>query len=1154
MQQIDQRGRCRMANTKGNKTKKKNQKRTASGRTKVKTMSAKKNTARKKKTDVLSAKSTEKMIPRTSGDAAVLRRQEGIPMSDEIGLVLSFGLMILMMFSNFGFCGMLGMWLSSFFFGIFGVAQYVMPLAFFAGMTILLANDYSNLAMKKCGAGFIMLMTISGFAQLMYPDKNVAVSEVFSLSVNHRECGGIIGGGIALTLRSGFGTAGAAIILICLFLLSSILLTQRSLAGFYMKVVEYVNLFRADQKVKRAQRSEERRQRREEEAALERELLVLTQAAEAESEFEQEDEEEPYQGSSGTGGPGHHRPRRRKKRELFSVFRRASRKSDHSGSPVDDKVIELEELRKMRTSSPLHFDSRTADTKKKAVPDQPVFESTDRPLRKDSVRELHPQAYPFSPEDGKTAPFTGELDYSAFRHYDRSGLDKYIEKSLKGQKEQEFSGTPQFSRSSQINEIRIHNMYDEEDQTLEETSSSVKMSEKTSPASSALKNSDAAVASTVQEGNSLQSDLPLQEPLQEKTVTVAENAVEARRFETSRQPEESRQEAETGHTSESRQEAETGHTSESRQPAESHQDSEEESSFRIMDAVTDETGFPVPGQALEKVAMEVKDRPSVPSGQLVKEEKKASERNASGPSGQLGQEAAIRINRAAEPKALSEKQTEKKEGKKKEKKAYVFPPVSLLVREEQSFPPDHDRILKETALKLQETLKSFGVNVTITDISCGPTVTRYEMVPEQGTKVSKIVALTDDIKLNLAAADIRIEAPIPGKSAIGIEVPNKHVQIVHFRNLIDNRTFKKFKSRLAFAVGKDIGGKIVVTDLAKMPHLLIAGATGSGKSVCINTLIMSLIYKASPEEVRLIMIDPKMVELSVYNGLPHLLIPVVTDPKKASGALNWAVSEMTERYRRFSETGVRNIEGYNKKVKDLIASGKVPEGELERMSQIVIIIDELADLMMVSPGEVEDAIVRLSQLARAAGIHLVIATQRPSVNVITGLIKANVPSRIAFAVSSGVDSRTILDMNGAEKLLGKGDMLFYPAGLQKPVRVQGAFITDEEISNVVDFIKEKSGSSDYDSSVADRIEKKIQSGSSSQDRDEYFEAAARFIMEKDKATIGMLQRMFKIGFNRAARIIDQLADAGIIGPEEGTKPRKILMSPEQLDQYFEECL
>ena len=393
----------------------------------------------------------------------------------------------------------------------------------------------------------------------------------------------------------------------------------------------------------------------------------------------------------------------------------------------------------------------------------------------------------------------------------------------------------------------------------------------------------------------------------------------------------------------------------------------------------------------------------------------------------------------------------------KEGAKYKFPGSNLLAQPPKNHNANRDAQVRSTAIKLKNTLENFGVNVTITNYSCGPAVTRFEMQPEQGVKVSKSLGLADDIKLNLAAADIRIEAPIPGKAAIGIEVPNKENSIVAFRELVESDNFKNSKSKIAFAVGKDISGQVIVTDIAKMPHLLIAGATGSGKSVCINTLIMSILYKAKPEEVKLIMIDPKMVELACYNGIPHLLIPVVTDPKKASGALNWAVEEMTRRYQMFAECGVRNIQGYNDKVEQALASGSVDDEKLKKMPTIVVIVDELADLMMVAHGEVEDAIVRLSQLARAAGIHLVIATQRPSVDVITGLIKANVPSRIAFAVSSGVDSRTILDMNGAEKLLGKGDMLFYPTGYPKPVRVQGAFVSDEEVSAVVEYLKKQNG-------------------------------------------------------------------------------------------------
>lgn len=488
------------------------------------------------------------------------------------------------------------------------------------------------------------------------------------------------------------------------------------------------------------------------------------------------------------------------------------------------------------------------------------------------------------------------------------------------------------------------------------------------------------------------------------------------------------------------------------------------------------------------------------------------------------------------------------------KKEYHYPPLKLLKRGSGKTQGDSDAHLRKTAQKLQDTLHNFGVNVTVTNVSCGPTVTRYELQPEMGVKVSRIVGLADDIKLNLATPDIRIEAPIPGKAAVGIEVPNKENQAVMLREILQSQEFQGARSTLSFAVGKDIAGKPVVTDIAKMPHLLIAGATGSGKSVCINTLIVSLLYKASPDDVKLIMIDPKVVELSVYNGIPHLFIPVVTDPKKAAGALNWAVTEMMNRYNTFAEFNVRNLEEYNRKVEGM----RIPEGETppEKIPQIVIIVDELADLMMVAPGEVEDAICRLAQLARAAGIHLIIATQRPSVNVITGLIKANMPSRIAFSVSSGVDSRTILDMNGAEKLLGKGDMLFYPQGYQKPVRLQGAFVSDEEVSSIAEFLSSKNPAVEYDSQIEQQVNTVALSGavSGNEERDLYFEEAGKFIIDKEKASIGMLQRMFKIGFNRAARIMDQLCDAGVVGPEEGTKPRKVLMSMEEFQNYIEECL
>ncbi len=487
---------------------------------------------------------------------------------------------------------------------------------------------------------------------------------------------------------------------------------------------------------------------------------------------------------------------------------------------------------------------------------------------------------------------------------------------------------------------------------------------------------------------------------------------------------------------------------------------------------------------------------------------------------------------------------------------YQFPSLDLLSKPKGGSGRISEKELKETALKLQETLGSFGVGVSLGDISVGPSVTRYELIPDQGVKVSRITALADDIKLSLAASDIRIEAPIPGKSAVGIEVPNANRVTITLRELLESDEFQNSKSKLSFAVGKDISGKTIVTDIAKMPHVLVAGSTGSGKSVLINTLIMSIIFKADPNDVKMIMVDPKMVEFMAFAEIPHLMIPVVDDPKKASAALAWAVAEMEKRYKMFAELGIRDIATYNKKIEKL---GKKADPQYKKMPQIVIIVDEFADLMMVASHDVEDSVMRLAQKARAAGIHLVLATQRPSVNVITGVIKANIPSRIALSVSSQVDSRTIIDQVGAEKLLGNGDMLFAPQSLPKPIRVQGAFVSDDDRDKVVTFLKENGGAA-YDKEVTESIESvqaEGESGSSDlpapaigNDRDEYFAEAGYFIIEKQKASIGALQRAFRIGFNRAARIMDQLSDAGVVGPEEGTKAREIIMTREMFDEYL----
>ncbi|MCT4606781.1 MAG: DNA translocase FtsK [Marinisporobacter sp.] len=468
---------------------------------------------------------------------------------------------------------------------------------------------------------------------------------------------------------------------------------------------------------------------------------------------------------------------------------------------------------------------------------------------------------------------------------------------------------------------------------------------------------------------------------------------------------------------------------------------------------------------------------------------------------------------------------------------YKFPDLDLLQNNSVSNPKNDKKEILHKAKVLEETLENFGVEAKVVQVSKGPTITRYEIQPSPGVKVSKIVNLSDDIALNLAASNIRIEAPIPGKAAVGIEIPNEQVSPVTIKEVLESDKFKNSDSKLTFVLGKDIAGNPIVADLAKMPHMLIAGATGSGKSVCINTLIISILYKATPEEVKLLLVDPKVVELNNYNGIPHLLIPVVTDPKKASSALNWAVGEMSNRYKYFAENSVRDINSYNEKMKN--------EGK-ETLPKIVIIIDELADLMMVAPGQVEDGICRLAQMARAAGLHLIVATQRPSVDVITGVIKANIPSRIAFSVSSQADSRTILDMGGAEKLLGKGDMLFYPVGASKPVRSQGAFISDGEVERVVNFVKEQSTDHNYEEDIIEKVESNL---SQEEDTaDELLKDAIELVIGTQQASISMLQRRFRIGYNRAARLIDAMEERNIVGEHVGSKPRQVLVSKEEFEE------
>ena len=506
---------------------------------------------------------------------------------------------------------------------------------------------------------------------------------------------------------------------------------------------------------------------------------------------------------------------------------------------------------------------------------------------------------------------------------------------------------------------------------------------------------------------------------------------------------------------------------------------------------------------------------------------------------------------------LFKQEEEKKEDKRKEvlqlehamvveDEHYEYPPVELLSKGKAKALKGGAKALTDTATKLQKTLYSFGVSAKVENVSVGPAITRYELKPAEGVRVNKIANLADDIALNLAAETIRIEAPIPGKQAVGIEVPNKEKETVHLREVLESKEFQENKSKLTVALGKDVAGNTQLADIAKMPHVLIAGSTGSGKSVCINTIITSIIYNAKPSEVKMVMVDPKVVELSVYNGIPHLLIPVVTDPKKAAGALAWAVQEMDDRYNKFASKGVRDLKGYNKAIEK--------EGGVGKLPQIVIIVDELADLMMVAAKDVEEAICRLAQKARAAGMHLVIATQRPSVDVITGLIKANVPSRIAFAVSSQVDSRTILDTVGAEKLLGKGDMLFFPSGAPKPSRVQGAFVSDDEVEKIVDFVK-SNGTATYNEDILESIENNnksdkelAQEQTADDDTDPFLMDAIQTVVETGQASTSFIQRRFKVGYARAGRIIDQMEERGVISGYQGSKPREVLMTLDKLNE------
>lgn len=1054
---------------------------------------------------------------------------DGRTLTTEVSIIITFAVCALLFLSNFGLIGAFGRFLSSIMLGIFGVTGYLVPVLIFAAMCFYQSNLGSRRAVIKLCAGALVLFALCGLIQLFVgAEADRTLGEYYASGSG----GGFIGGLISSRLKGIVGTVGAFFILLVFLAIGCVCITEKSLVGFVRKssdrAYEYAKEDVSRRRIQHAEKVEERKRLRAEQ--------IVRGVDIAGAELKEET-----------------------LKHSFSNVGKVTVKAD----PDEKSVAEEKET-----------ESAITEEKTEAVkPDSGKLASA--PAEKEPLPELKKTAAGTAAEQAKPEPKlvyhveevekpSSEEPSDAAKELGPDSADIFQGRIHYGGRPRVFSEDPEsegepeiYGRGSREEDSLLRSIYVRNDtMTLEELTGEAPAGRTASvpqqkPVS--VQTPVQAVQPEPQVPDDGESAAPM-EAVPERYASHAEYVQERPVPPVKEEPETFRN-----------------------MPFASIQvlPPEEKPSFDADFTDLDEEDedyddTPLPTAADIAAAAPDRSRPprdmsSGMSGRAAGYDSGRTPAPVVTSSGKIvstdpGMTSAILERKRAEQRYEESRADVEptpaeiiEEQKTEPKKEYIFPPIDLLTPDEGDSADFNEDEFRETAVKLQQTLKNFGVGVTVTDISCGPTVTRYELQPDQGVKVSRILALADDIKLNLAAADIRIEAPIPGKAAIGIEVPNKDVKTVFLRSLLESEEFRKHKSRLAFAVGKDIGGQTVVTDIAKMPHLLIAGATGSGKSVCINTLIMSVIYKAKPEEVKLIMIDPKVVELSVYNGIPHLLIPVVTDPKKAAGALNWAVQEMTERYQKFAKYRVRDLKGYNARV-DEIADIDDPD-KPEKMPQIIIIVDELADLMMVAPQDVEDAICRLAQLARAAGIHLIIATQRPSVNVITGIIKANIPSRIAFSVSSGVDSRTILDMVGAEKLLGKGDMLFYPSGYPKPKRVQGAFVSDEEVSNVVRFLTDQGLTAEYSADIESRISDGSSGGGSfgsdgGQERDDYFEQAGRFIIESDKASIGMLQRKFKIGFNRAARIMDQLADYGVVGGEEGTKPRQILMTMDEFESVI----
>ena len=1056
-----------------------------------------------KRPSASSAKKTSS-APRGNGKGQQKKKESvfGFPFAQEVILWGTLALSVILFISNFGIGGFVGDAISRFFFGVFGFMAYLLPLILFFMVAFLISNRNNPLAWMKAAAVILLVICVCTVVELALnsyqADRDFL--DFYKVSAVNRSGGGLAGGVLCTLVCPAFGVAGAYVLVVVLMILCMVLITERSFFEDFRKTGKkvYKNVYentREDAAIRReraAIREEKRRIIREEQRKMQREQL--------EKEKDQlktlPETLRRNQKVSGVNLNGLV-PRSMPLEEVHEIV-----------PPVPKTRPEVEELNLKVMDQAIGGKSFQVPPRERIPKASPRLPFVDRKFPEPEIQEVEEEVTPVSIHEQRPSSFEEQLRING--ELVSAARNQAEEQAQEPEDGGEFMEATDELYQPLRQPVFLQRADEAEDADPEEIFRE-RWGTPEDPTADGLE-----FHREFQEAE----EIP---PFGEEETEVPESCEDASMEEV---PHEENPEV-YGEA-----ENDTG----------ADEEPEEPEPFRD------------PGDMEEITAPSTRS-----SDSIFREDNSLRPTSA----GAVFQDAppAPGEKQFRNPKSSQEEQQKNQENVAKEieasnqviKKEYVFPPLDLLSKPKSNPAVGRDQELRETAAKLQQTLHNFGVGVRVTNVSCGPSVTRYELTPDQGVKVSRIVNLSDDIKLNLAAADIRIEAPIPGKAAVGIEVPNKTNSPVPLRELLETKEFKEHPSSLAFAAGKDIAGKPVVADIARMPHLLIAGATGSGKSVCINTIIMSLLYKAKPEDVKLIMIDPKVVELSVYNGIPHLLIPVVTDPKKASGALNWAVAEMTGRYQKFAEYNVRDLKGYNKKVE---AIKDIPDKDKpEKMPQIVIIVDELADLMMVAPGEVEDAICRLAQLARAAGIHLIIATQRPSVNVITGLIKANMPSRIAFSVSSGVDSRTIIDMVGAEKLLGKGDMLFYPQGYQKPARVQGAFVSDTEVSDVVEFLTSENGVSQGSADIESKITQAQSMGcgdsSGESEIDEYFEKAGRFIIEKDKASIGMLQRLLKIGFNRAARIMDQLADAGVVGPEEGTKPRKILMSMEEFEDYID---